>query len=77
MTYEQALEKAAADYIRGTLIGCGWNVTAAAMSAGLNRTYFYELMRRYGIKRPQVYECRPMPAVWPRMCEVACSEGAL
>lgn len=60
MTYEKAMEKAAADYLRNTLIGCGWNVKAAAMASGLNRSHLYELIKRHGIERPSCpFQRRP------------------
>lgn len=30
----------------------GWNLTHAANDLGINRTYVYKLLRRYGITRP-------------------------
>lgn len=52
MTYEQALERAAAKYLRETLAASDWNVTLAAIFAGVNRTHMYELIARHRIERP-------------------------
>ena len=48
------LRKAIDDACKAVLIRClsvtNGNVALAAKNAGINRTYLYELMRRYGLK---------------------------
>jgi hypothetical protein len=46
------MEKAARQYLLDRLIGSHWSVGAAAICAGLNRTHFYELMKRHNIRLP-------------------------
>jgi transcriptional regulator of acetoin/glycerol metabolism len=34
------------------LAATGWNVSAAARSLGIQSSYLWRLMRRYGLRRP-------------------------
>lgn len=47
---ETAIDEASKQYLRDVLAQSGGNISQAAVIAGLNRTYLYELLRRYGIE---------------------------
>ena len=46
---ERVLLTAERDYIKGLLERHGRNVSAAAETAGLNRTYLYRLVAKHGL----------------------------
>jgi DNA-binding NtrC family response regulator len=54
LTYRQAIDaainEASRHYLRDVIEQAGGNISQAARAAGLNRTYLYELLRRYGIQ---------------------------
>lgn len=52
MKYAQALQAAKRELILGYLRETDWNVSAAARLAGVNRTWFYDLMEKLGLRRP-------------------------
>lgn len=48
----EAREQFTRRYLIRTLEKHEWNVTRAASEVGIERSYLYELMRKYEIKRP-------------------------
>lgn len=54
MTYWQAIDasinETSRQYLCSVIEQSGGNISQAARIAGLNRTYLYELLRRYGIE---------------------------
>jgi len=46
-----ALDQFEVHYLRSLLERHGWNVSAAAREAGVDRNYLHRLMKRHGIRR--------------------------
>jgi DNA-binding NtrC family response regulator len=51
-TFFEARAIADTRYLRRVLRECRWNAADAAREAGMNRTQFYKLIRRLGIRFP-------------------------
>ena len=50
---DRAIEDTEKKFIISTLTANDWNVTRAASAVGIQRTNFYKLMNKYGIKPPR------------------------
>lgn len=64
MTFDEAMSRAAQDYLFRTVEACNGNVKNAAREAGRNRTDFYKLLARFRIQIQ-----RPPPE--PRFAEIS------
>lgn len=62
MTYAEAMAQEAVVYLRGVLAQSGGIAGPAAKLAGVNRTHFYKLLKRHGLKFTPV----PRTAAPPR-----------
>jgi DNA-binding NtrC family response regulator len=47
---KKATDQVEANFIRGALDRCEWNITRAARETGLQRTNFQTMMKKHGIK---------------------------
>lgn len=50
ITYAEHKEQSAREYLARVLHECEGNVSRAARMAGVHRTAFYQLLKRYGVK---------------------------
>ncbi len=56
MTYRQAMDKAAKDYLTQLMRSVGGNICQAALRAEYDRAHFYKLLKRHGLN---YWDCRP------------------
>lgn len=59
MTYQEAMDKAAREYLSDLMEIVSGNICRAAQIAGYDRAHLYKLLRRHGLQywdfRPQSY----------------------
>lgn len=58
MTYREAMDKAAKDYLSEVMTSVGGKILQAARIAGCDRAYFYTLLKRHGLN---YWDFRPNP----------------
>jgi len=73
MTYREAMALAEREYLARLLASHRWNVTQAVSEARVNRTQFYRILKRHGLRRPlgMTYEISPTFARLSRLARIA------